>query len=90
MERSKPNELPLTIEVSAKRTELGVVVDMIAQAADEAIAEGCFRRPRSQHPSLQRGVLRLETTLHSVVGVISDHMDNLAEVFPALTYRSLL
>ena len=78
MQRSRPGHPALTIEISAERGDPEKITQMLLQAAQEAIKRSRFRSHRWL--VLQNDVSSLVELLRSMVDLISEKMDVLAEV----------
>ena len=80
MERSKPGKPPVTIRVSARRSDAQEHATMEAQAAQKAINSGDLK-PVDPESALENSVHKLSDTLGEVVKIIFEKMDTLAEVW---------
>ena len=79
MERSNPGKPPITIRVSARRSDAQEHATMEAQAAQTA-NDSADLKPVDPESALENSFSKLSDTLGEVVKVIFEKMDILAEV----------
>ena len=82
--RPRHKDPELSITISVKRTSLEQNTEMLTEAAETAVAAVSIESHRDLGSELEKGISDLQDVLQSVVDVIIDKIDVLAEVCPTV------